>query len=422
MQYDSQGGNISISPGHRNASLVPKGIFLLYIGFFISFTQFDIYLSSSAKLNYLVVATPAVLLCMATFFYINGSIYFLNKAFGASLILSMFSLFSFNNIDADSIFRVILFLCALFCASMIVTSIILYTQAIRKILIVLLWLNAIVIIGQFLIYLLSSYTIDIHHFVFPFSRVSEIGAIHGFGFVRFNGLQLEPGTYAAMVGVLAAISLGLERRIKIIYLVIIVTLLLTRSASAILYAGILSIMFSYYFMRSYPGRFFSTSPMGITVILFLAYYSDFFSYIETRLGAIATDSDGSSRIKSINLNYLLESDVSRQIIGSGFLHIDCIDCEYINSNGAVFAAWFFFGAIGIIFCLFVLCLGFKRSFVGGLLALMVLLSRHTFHQMSFWIPIMLLICSAKFGAYESKAWKKSLWHKLRGSNAAVQTT
>lgn len=369
---------------------------------FFTFTQYDIELAGGRQ-NYLLATIPLLLLIISVAHCVSFKTIGVNSRLLGIFFLAFF-LAPWVILPQDPIafLNFLVFNGTLLAAVLFATLALDYREIFVQAFATFIWLSIGSILFQVLYNLGTGTQFDFHQLLFPFSRESEISAVHGFGFERYNGIHLEPGSYAANVGVAMAVYIGLKREIPVgMTLLVLLTLLVTRSASAIMYFGLLSILLYVEAIRKYGLGTLLMTPVLAAVLFMFAYYSGFLEYFINRFASGSVDRlvemDGSTRVKMVNVLYLVGAGGERQFLGSGFMFIDCIECGFVNSNGAAFAMIFFFGFGGVAIALWLFSLGAHRSLTGLVLIGMLMLSRHTFVQPNFWIPVIVLIAFRDFG-------------------------
>lgn len=252
------------------------------------------------------------------------------------------------------------------------------------------WLNIAGLLVQWGGFVLSGSVLDLHRTFLPFSRVSETDAIHGFGLHRFNGFQLEPGTYSVMVGLLLLLSLALERRTDRVHVVGVVSLIATRSGGGIAFAAIVvAVALALSLRRATTRRLFAVFFTCLSACA-LALASGLLAYVQGRIAAANSGADGSVRLKGNTLNFWWESSAERKLFGSGLFINDCAECAFINANGVAFMLVFYLGLLGFLVSVALLIRGLLTLPTGFALAVALLTSRLTLYQPTLWFVLMAL--------------------------------
>lgn len=385
-----------------NQLLNRRRLALMFLIFFFAFTQYDVL--AFGKVNYLLFTIPVLFMAVTTAMAVSGHMLQLPRRmrplFWLYLLLGLWVLPATEMIP---LFNYLMLGAVLLASAMLVLVVRTWPAEAAAALRFYIWINVCAILFQVLWHSATKSQIDLHNMVFPFSRHSEISELDGFGFLRFNGFQLEPGSYAANIGTATMLHFGMTRRLSLrLIAMVLLTLLITRSASALMYFGVISLTVYIAAFRARSGRTLLATPVMLGALMGLVYFSGFADYIGNRfldqnLQQIA-EQDGSTRYKLANIDRQLTADFARQLTGSGFMITDCDACGFVNSNGAGFAMVFFFGLLGVGMIAALLGFAASRSIEAVMLAAMLLLSRHSFVQPAFWIPVIFLIVDTKFMA------------------------
>lgn len=382
-----------------------KIMFVILI--FITFTQFDIYLHKN-KINYLLIIVPfLILISLILQFLLYKKIVLVPQTIQVFVWAFMLLPWVLIAYDSTSLANYIMLFGSLISAGLLAALSLALPATTVWALQVFIWFSALSLLFQVIFNTFTNEQIDIHNFLFPFSRVSEISAADGFGFLRFNGFHLEPGSYAANVGIATILCIGVAKKIpKWTVLIVILTIIETRTGSGILYCFSIILICIYYHIRhSIMSAILIWPAIAISIVVFLV-TSGFYSYLDNRFLSKnvqeITRVDGSSRLKVENFSFLVSAPTERQILGSGFMKIDCSYCSFVNSNGAGFAIIFFFGLMGCIMIAWLLRIGVSRSLVGFVLVVTLVFSRFTLVQPSFWVPILFLLAHVSFGKFVGK--------------------
>lgn len=155
--------------------------------------------------------------------------------------------------------------------------------------------------------------------------------------LRAAGLFLEPSTYAAMISP-AIIFLGLVKARFYLIILPMTSLLFTLSTVAYLQFIIISIILILKYNSSHTAKFILAMILCVLVFAFGAVQFERVVELGVEAGSIAY------RISAIS--WLGESELSRQLMGSGFGINDC-DC-LVQDAGLIFSTFFYFGVIGLI--------------------------------------------------------------------------
>lgn len=396
------------------ASLVKSRCVLIFTIFFFSFTQYDVIIGE--RVNYLLFTLP-LLLGLTTLAQLKAfkTLLFPYRSLMFLAIYVLLALWVFVAAEAVALFNYILLAVNLLTALMLVVLAQAWPRETESALRIFIWINLGALFFQVAWYGVVKDQIDLHHILFPFSRTSEISATDGFGFLRFNGFQLEPGSYAANIGTATMVHYGITRRISVKMLaLVLLTLLITRSASSLMYFGVLALTAYVAAFRRHKFHTLLFTPMMILALAGFVFVSGFDDYIANRfldqnVQQIAQQ-DGSVRYKLANLNRLVTADADRLLLGSGFLKIDCDACGFVNSNGSGFAMVFFFGLLGAIMIATLFGVAISRSFEAVLFVTMLMLSRHTFVQPTFWIPVTFFFVYPSFMSTRKAAYARASRH------------
>lgn len=383
-----------------NAPLLTSRFALLFAIFFFSFTQYDVIFGS--RVNYLLFSLP-ILFGLTTLAQLRAfkTLLLPNRTLVLFAFYLLIGIWVFVAADFIPFFNYILLALALLSSLMLVILAQAWQFEAERALRIFIWVNLGALFFQVAWYGVFKTQIDLHHLLFPFSRTSEISATDGFGFLRFNGIQLEPGSYAANIGTATLLHYGITRRISVkMVALVLLSLLITRSASAMMYFGVIALTAYIAAFRMHKLRTLLATPIMLMALASFVVMSGFDDYIDNRFldknVQEISQQDGSTRYKLANINHLLTADVDRQLLGSGFMKIDCDNCGFVNSNGAGFAMVFFFGLFGAMTIAALSGLALARSVEAGLFVAMLMLSRHTFVQPTFWIPLIFLFIYPHF--------------------------
>lgn len=369
---------------------------LSFVFLFISFTQFDLFLGADETDNKLRLFTLCLLLASVVFLLVLVEKKLeINKRFLAPFLffLGLFAVTSFfygiTAIQKWMFFFVV-------CSSVVVYLSIVAnkTDVFLKVIYLLIVFNVIALVSQFLIYHAVSYHIDFHKILLPFSRESVMGAERGFGFTRFNGFQLEPGTYAVTMVHLVSLHYFLSGKLKKLHVIALLTNFLTFSASAIVLTFLTFLAIGYSNIKQFNVKKVAAAISALMLLGVVVLYSGVIDYAQSRFIDRGIDADGSTRIKVYNVMFWLESDVERKILGSGFEFIDCEYCEFVNSNGVAFSLIFYLGMWSLpIFVLLFRTIA-KDRFLQGYI-LVILFSRYTLIDPALWLVLLTIIGGKK---------------------------
>jgi hypothetical protein len=186
----------------------------------------------------------------------------------------------------------------------------------------LILVNVLALTVQVLLYYFVTHSIyDIHKVVFGAeSRTIE----EYFNITIFTGLHVEPGTYTNYVSCLLAIyvfSSEFSKKVLIITVVTIISVLMTHSASSIFFVSVLLLLFGWLWRRRIG---LLQILMVLFAVVFYIYASNFIDHLLARFGG----DDPSLSFKMQGINTYLNFDLEEKFTGFGFGSDPCIGCHY----------------------------------------------------------------------------------------------
>lgn len=194
----------------------------------------------------------------------------------------------------------------------------------------LLLINAVAIILQAaLFYLTGAPIIDFHKIVFG----TESRFVEDFlNIARFDGLQVEPGTYANYMGCLAAIMiLSSEFNAKFVMMcgLAVLSIFLTNSGSSAYFVPVLIMLLGYLWRSKVK---ISHLVLLIGVVAAYVVFSGVLEHLETRF---LHNDDASLELRIEGVNAWKALTLDEKLIGVGFGEDPCVRCFY-QDIGMVF--------------------------------------------------------------------------------------
>lgn len=354
---------------------------------FFTYFQFDIIIDHDKTISRFLFLYPAMFVAISVVFF-SGPTVIRKDIISFSLITAIIFAVRIDFDSPESALRYLIFLTAMTVSILTATCLGRDISAARTVINAVLWINVSSILLQYSGTLIFDSSWDIHNSIFPFSRESEMDPIHGFGFARFNGIQLEPGTYAVMTGLLTLLSLGVSRRISAIHILAFLSLFLCRSVSALIFVVAIFLLFN---IRLSSRHFVFHSILSIFLIILAGIAtvtSGFDSYLWNRLDVMVSGYDGSVNAKFANILYIFNAELGRQMIGSGFMVNDCGLCMFINSNGVLFSLVFYLGVLGLGYAAYLFFGVGRRSYMCMAIIGTVLFSRLTLYHAALWTTVL----------------------------------
>ncbi|MCS0630067.1 hypothetical protein NX786_12060 [Telluria mixta] len=186
----------------------------------------------------------------------------------------------------------------------------------------LIGLNVLTLTIQVILYYFVTHSIfDVHKIVFGAeSRVTE----EYFNIARFAGLHVEPGTYTNYVSCMLAIyafSAEFSKKVIILGVATIISVLMTHAASSIFFVSVLLLLLGWLWRKRIG---FLEILLALSVVLFYIYASNFIDHLMTRFGG----NDPSLSFKMLGINTYLNAGVEEKFIGFGYGTDPCIGCHY----------------------------------------------------------------------------------------------
>ena len=209
----------------------------------------------------------------------------------------------------------------------------------KKIIDYLLLFNVVFFFFQYILYIVSGYYID------PISWITGIPArfhynVAGWNIIRATGLSNEPGSYSTYVIPLLFLSYLLNGKIKKKHILTVISLILSFSTFAIIYAILFVVITCRNYLKKNPILILSLLLLFSVIVYFL-----FYDYIMFRF--FSDNDDGSLRSKMYALTFLQDANFERLILGSGFAYNDC-NC-LIADNTMYFSLFYTFGVSSLLF-------------------------------------------------------------------------
>ncbi|WP_318456154.1 hypothetical protein [Photobacterium leiognathi] len=160
---------------------------------------------------------------------------------------------------------------------------------------------------------------------------------------RPAGLTWEPGTYATFMSLLLYSSYLINKKVKIIYVLTVLTFFLSLSVFAVIFGAI--------FICAISKEYLLKNKLVLILFLFfILLFVDlvFKDYILYRFVDSKTD-DKSLLIKQYAVHYWINQDIYRQLFGSRFSHNDC-NC-LVRDSTLFFNMIYTFGVSGFVIML-----------------------------------------------------------------------
>ncbi|WP_152551742.1 hypothetical protein [Aeromonas sp. HZM] len=253
---------------------------------------------------------------------------------------------------------------------------------------VLLWINVVVFIFQYVVYHLFGYYVNFHNIVFPFSR--DTSDALSWGVVRLGGYQMEPGIYSITIASLVAIHVSQENKFKLIHLFFLSTCALSTSVNGILIfiAGLLFLLFD---SRNANIKPILMLLLVIILVVIFVQYSGLFEYIQTRyILREAIQDDSSDGVKILLYNELMNGEFIQLLLGRG---AGFVNYSYRPGTlGPVFTILYFYGLVG--FCFILACyynVGARLGKLGLFTLSLVFLTKFDVTTPQLWMTIFILL-------------------------------
>lgn len=246
------------------------------------------------------------------------------------------------------------------------------------------WLNVIFLTAQLAAYYGAGFNFDPHSTFFPFSRILDTGI--SWGIFRPRGLQLEPGVYAIFVFLGTLISYCLAGHLEKKHIVFIFSILLSTSVSGIL-SGCLFL--AYAFTKENGVSRYMMLIIVVLLLLVIAQDIGLLDYLSVRyLDRDTFNPDSSDGSKLTAIKYLLDSDFSRLVFGSGYGINDSGVDFYVRSLGPLFSLFYFSGIFGLVLYAYLLN---KLNFEGKALLLLASSIKVGLDVPMFWLLVCCLL-------------------------------
>jgi hypothetical protein len=208
----------------------------------------------------------------------------------------------------------------------------------------ILLLNVIAVLVESIWYSLFQQNLQIHNFLFPFSRENSVDIYSGF--FRACGLQYEPGNYSIIISIIVLLIHNYDDKSKnlSLFLLAIISIIITKSLVGILLAIILLIFI-----------FFRKSSFSINFVirfslLFLVFSGSVLAYVFFRLDNI--DSFRSLAQKVYLFDVWTQKDFYSILTGNGIERFENISYDrnlgFAKDLGLVFNLLYTFGVYGLL--------------------------------------------------------------------------
>lgn len=367
-------------------------LFLMFVSLFLAFTPFEAKgFERLGLLSYIIVI-----------FILSIALIIQSKkiSFPSDLILSLVSILTIaltsllitKDIKYLGVSSFILLGLAIFSSLLIYLQVRISTEPLIRALELYLLINVLAIAFQFGYSSVTGDTFSFHELIFPFS--TDRGQIYeNLNLARFTGFHNEPGTYGTWISfVIITLIILHQRPTKIIYLALF-SLLLTLSTSAIIYFAVLSLAILY------------NQRKRINFLSFLGLVTVFIAFVFISLFALGIDEylkirflsnsvvDGTTELKFKSIEFLINSEGNRLLLGSGYGYNDCTDCTSLQDVGVAFNIIFYMGLFALPFLLLLILLPKPRNVYEWTAILIILISKAFIFSPAIWFTLLIMRAS-----------------------------
>jgi hypothetical protein len=192
----------------------------------------------------------------------------------------------------------------------------------------------------------------LHSMLFPPSEART--GVESVGVIRLGGFQIEPGTYAAWVAMLVALSRIWKGRFGVIDYVATASILGTYSAMGIAFVTVLGAWALFDRLSTFR---FLQAVGGLTIAALIGFWAATLgvaTYLENRF--LETPEETSVQIREKPLREWVEADAGDKVVGFGFKRADCtadICARELGFGFNILSSGGILGALGLaIFALF----------------------------------------------------------------------
>ncbi|HWY34897.1 MAG TPA: hypothetical protein VNX68_09635 [Nitrosopumilaceae archaeon] len=238
---------------------------------------------------------------------------------------------------------------------------------------------------------------DVYRFIFGSdSRFSS----EYLNIARFSGMQVEPGTYANYISFLLAIFLLTSRFAQWKYIfsvLVILSILLTNSASAIFLSFAITLMLALVW-GNYINKLHIVSLLVVVVLYFL-----FSNIVEHMHARFLENDDGSLSLRMTGLQSYLATSLESKVIGLGFGHEPCFECHY-QDIGVIFNL-VSSGGILLVFVIFIVA--YRSLMLNGFWLAFVIFAIVSYSKMNFYeTPVWLLFLFSMIKLRDRRNWRE----------------
>lgn len=250
--------------------------------------------------------------------------------------------------------------------------------------------NFIAITYQFIYFFIFQDIFSFHSLVFPFSE--DRGAIVSkVDLGRFSGFHNEPGTYGTWMSFAIIALIILEKKPSVIAYLGIFSLLITLSATSMVYFILLT---SILILEKIKNKKFISLMIFFFCFLILSYTILFnlglFEYFRLRFFDSDISNDGTTALKILAFEHLLNSEDKRFLLGSGFGINDCYNCFSLQDNGLAFNLFFYFGIFFIPIIFLILKIAKPNNMYHWLAIILIFVSKASIYNCAIWVLLFII--------------------------------
>jgi hypothetical protein len=214
-----------------------------------------------------------------------------------------------------------------------------------KIFDLLLYLFSITLLFQFILYYLSGIYLDLHELLFPWSQGK--GTLESFGFARFTGIHLEPGSHATFTTFLILLSLIVKPRVGSVHYLSLLSIGATFSTVGVIYAVFLCVVFFLMLNKNSTLKTKVYFVFGVFIVTSCLLSFGLYEYIENRF-ILKEGADMSFNARLNLVDFWLDSSLIDKVFGVGFGVNQCTDCLSTQSAGILFNFTYQLGIVGVV--------------------------------------------------------------------------
>tara|TARA_R110000751_G_scaffold68236_2_gene138894 strand:+ start:4457 stop:5602 length:1146 start_codon:yes stop_codon:yes gene_type:complete len=364
---------------------------LIFLAIFFAFTPYD---SPGGSYTFGLIRYILVLSMMILYFgwsikniEVSG-----RQVAGIVVILSLLGMCTFNSLQdgVANLFRVIISITS---AYLIYIAAMNNINIVRRAIYQVMAVHVFFLYAQVAIYSIFGSLVDFHNILYPFSY-ARLAIYDEIGVVRFSGLQNEPGTYAAMVSLLIFLKFIYSMKTSIFDFLLVFSVILTFSSAGFVFCSLLFI--SILWSKRHSRLALIVVAFSISACVGISLYFGVLDYLLFRFNTDGYTSPSLlSKLQAIE--FFIQADPMRQLLGSGLGFNDCYDCDSIQDLGVLYN---FVNQLGI-FSIIIFTIHFLLFPIKGVVAYIFLfsmfLSKLYIVEPAIWIALMLTsFCTIKF--------------------------